>query len=84
MSFLISARLAPERFLARRRKIPLLMLHALEDPVVPYNEGHRLYETAPEPKEFWTVSGAGHTEAFGPQGAEFRPRLLRFLNDAIR
>jgi len=84
LSFLISERLAPERFIARRKKIPLLMLHAPEDPVVPYNEGRRLYEAAAEPKQFWNVSGSGHIQAFSEQGAEFRPRLLRFLGEAVR
>jgi hypothetical protein len=79
---LISDRFAPERLIARRRKVPLLMLHAAGDPVVPSAEGRRLYELAPEPKEFWDVPGAGHTEAFGARGAEFRPRLLRFLDEA--
>jgi fermentation-respiration switch protein FrsA (DUF1100 family) len=82
-ALLISDRLAAERFIARRKKVPLLMLHAPDDPVVPYNEGKRLYELAPEPKEFWNVTGAGHTEAFGRQGAEFRPRLRRFLDEAL-
>jgi fermentation-respiration switch protein FrsA (DUF1100 family) len=84
LSFLISERLAPERFIARRKKVPLLMLHALEDPVVPYNEGRRLYEAAPEPKQFWNVPGTGHTQAFGDQGVDFRPRLLRFLDESVR
>lgn len=84
LSFLISDRLAPERFIARRKNIPLLMLHAPLDPVVPYREGRRLYDLAPGPKEFWDVPGAGHTEAFGARGAEYRPRLLRFLDGALR
>lgn len=83
LSFLISDRLAPERFIARRKNIPLLMLHAPQDPVVPYREGRRLYERAPFRKDFWDVPGAGHASAFGPQGAEFRPRLLRFLDGAL-
>ncbi|MDE2510464.1 MAG: alpha/beta fold hydrolase, partial [Elusimicrobia bacterium] len=60
LSFLISDRWAPERLIARRRKVPLLLLHAPDDPVVPFNEGRRLYEKAPEPKAFWTVPGKGH------------------------
>jgi fermentation-respiration switch protein FrsA (DUF1100 family) len=59
------------------------MLHAPKDPVVPYDEGRRLYARAPEPKQFWDVPGTGHTEAFSRQGAEFRPRLLKFLDDAV-
>ncbi|MFI5362412.1 MAG: alpha/beta hydrolase [Elusimicrobiota bacterium] len=80
---LISDRFAPDRLVARRRLVPLLMLHAANDPVVPYAEGRRLYALAPEPKEFWDVPGAGHTEAFGRLGARFRPRLLKFLDDAL-
>jgi hypothetical protein len=80
---LISDRFAPDRRIARRKRVPLLMLHAPNDPVVPYSEGRRLYELAPEPKEFWDVPGSGHTEAFGVQGAQFRPRLLKFLDDAL-
>jgi fermentation-respiration switch protein FrsA (DUF1100 family) len=79
---LISDRYAPQSLINRRKAVPLLMLHAPGDPVVPYAEGRRLYERAPGPKEFWDVPGTGHAEAFGLQGAEFRPRLLKFL-DAV-
>jgi len=80
LSFLISDRDAPDRLIAARPRVPLLMLHAPGDPVVPYAEGRRLFELAPGPKEFWDVPGDGHTEAFGRRGAEFRPRLKRFLD----
>ncbi len=80
---LFSDRYAPDRLVARRKRVPLLMLHSPDDPVVPYAEGRRLFALAPEPKEFWDVPGAGHTQAFGRQGAEFRPRLLKFLDDAL-
>jgi fermentation-respiration switch protein FrsA (DUF1100 family) len=79
---LISDRFAPERLIARRARIPLLMLHAPDDPVVPYAQGRRLYELAPGPKEFWDVPGSGHTEALGRLGADFRRRLARWLDDA--
>lgn len=80
---LISDRFAPAKLVARRKPVPLLQLHAPGDPVVPYAEGRRLYDRAPGPKEFWDVPGTGHTEAFGIQGAEFRPRLLLFLDAAL-
>jgi fermentation-respiration switch protein FrsA (DUF1100 family) len=81
---LISDRFAPARLLARRKKVPLLVLHCPGDPVVPWAEGRRVYALAPEPKTFWEVPGAGHTEAFGVRGAEFRPRLLRFLDETLK
>ncbi len=80
---LISDRYAPARLVARRKRVPLLMLHAKGDRVVPYAEGRRLYALAPEPKEFWDVPGGAHTAAFGALGAEFRPRLLKFLDAAL-
>ncbi|MFA6093487.1 MAG: alpha/beta hydrolase [Elusimicrobiota bacterium] len=81
---LISDRWAPTKLAARRRPVPLLMLHARGDPVVPYAEGRRLYDRAAGPKEFWDVPGRGHTEAFSRYRAEFRPRLLNFLNDSLK
>jgi fermentation-respiration switch protein FrsA (DUF1100 family) len=80
LSFLVADSLAPDRLIARRKRVPLLVLHAPGDPVVPYERGRRLYELAPGPKELWDVPGQGHTEALGAQGADFRPRLLAWLN----
>ncbi len=59
------------------------MLHGRNDPVVPYEEGRRLYDLMSEPKTFWEVPGTNHTEAFGAKGVDFRPRLLKFLDEAV-
>ncbi|NNN04393.1 MAG: alpha/beta fold hydrolase [Elusimicrobia bacterium] len=80
---LISDRFSPSRLIARRKLVPLLMLHAPADPVVPYAEGRRLYARAPGPKEFWDVPGAGHLLALGRDGGEFRPKLARWLDAAL-
>lgn len=84
LSFLVSDRWAPARSIGRRKRVPLLMLHAADDPVVPFSQGRKLFALAPEPKEFWAVPGAGHIAAFGQEGAEFRPRLLKFLDAALK
>lgn len=83
LGWLVSDRFAPQRLVKARKPVPLLMLHAPGDPVVPYAEGRRLFDLAPGPKEFWDVPGNGHAEALGPRGAEFRPRLARFLDDSL-
>ena len=41
---------------------PKLFVHSPADEVVPYQLGRRLYEAAPEPKQFYQVDGAGHNE----------------------
>lgn len=79
LSLLVSDRLRPDRLAARRKPVPVLVLHARGDPVVPYEQGRALYDALAGPKEFWEVAGAGHTEALFAQGAEYRPRLARWL-----
>ncbi len=83
LSLLISDRYEPLRLIARRKRVPLLMMHAKEDPVVPYGEGRRLFAAAPGPKKWWTVPGKEHAAALGPEGAVFRPRLAKWLDEAL-
>lgn len=82
-ALLISDRWAPERLIARRKPVPLLMLHAVGDPVVPYSEGRRLFELAPGPKEFWKLDGKGHTEALYLRASQYRPPLLAWLDRVL-
>lgn len=81
---LISDRYRPSRLAARRRPVPLAVLHSPGDPVVPYEQGRLLYNAAKEPKEWWEVSGREHAAAFTIYGADFRPRLLQFLRAATQ
>ena len=76
---LISDRWAPRRLIARRRPVPLLVLHSLGDPIVPYAQGRALFDAAPGPKEFWKLDSSGHTEAFFSLGARYRRPLLEWL-----
>lgn len=80
---LVTDRYAPINLPSRKPSIPTLVMHARLDPIVPYAQGRLLFESRPEPKEFWEVPGAGHTEALGIRGAEFRPRLIRYLDDIL-
>lgn len=79
---LVSDRYRPTRLAARRRPIPLAVLHSPGDPVVPYDHGRLLYKAAAGPKEWWEVAGDGHADAFTVRGADFRPRLRDFLERA--
>lgn len=84
LSALVSDRRAPERLIARRKPVPLLVIHAAQDPVVPYGQGRRLFDLAPEPKEFWKLESSGHTEAFYAAASTYRPRALAWLERALR
>lgn len=59
---------SPEQVVARIAPVPLLLIHGTRDPVIPFSQGKRLYEMARPPKEFWPITGGGHTEAFADDG----------------
>lgn len=62
---------------------PLLIIHGTKDSVVPYSHGQRLFELAREPKQFWTIEGADHTEAFADSTSEYCTRLVAFFDAAL-
>ncbi len=80
---LVSDRFAPARLAPRRKPVPLLVMHAPGDPVVPYAEGRRLFDLAAGPKEFWRIDGSGHTEAMFAKGAQYRRPILEWLERVL-
>jgi fermentation-respiration switch protein FrsA (DUF1100 family) len=47
-----------------RLRVPLLVLHGDRDEVVPFTQGRRLFEAAPEPKRFYAIRGASHNDTY--------------------
>ena len=45
-------------------KMPLLVFHGAHDPVVPFAQGRRVFEAAPEPKRFVALPDAGHNDTY--------------------
>jgi fermentation-respiration switch protein FrsA (DUF1100 family) len=56
---------------------PVLFLHSREDAIIPFDEGRRLFDAAPEPKQFVEVSG-GHVYA-SEKDPRFFPAIRAFL-----
>lgn len=63
-------------------KYPLLMVHSVEDGLVPYEMGRRLFEGAGEPKEFLEIRG-GHDDGFMTSGRVYTDGWNRFLNQYL-
>ena len=80
---MISDELSPAAYVARIAPVPLLVIHGTADQVVPYSQGSRLFALAREPKQFWTLEGGDHTEAFADPDSEYRSRLVTFFNQAL-
>ncbi len=55
---------------------PLLHSHGDADRMIPYEHGQRLFEAANEPKQFVTITGAGHND---PETPEYHQTLDAFL-----
>jgi len=64
--------------------VPLLMVHGSRDKLVPIDQGRRVFDAAPEPKEFYVVAGAGHNDVYSVGGAEYFDRLEEFCRRCVR
>lgn len=61
-------------------KKPKLFLHSPEDEVVPFKLGQKLYEAAPEPKEFVELSG-GHNDNHIEDEVKYKKKIGQFIRD---
>lgn len=66
----------------RRIKTPLLVLHGDRDEVVPFAQGKMVFDAAPEPKTFFTISGAGHNDTYLIGGERYFQQLKMFIDGA--
>lgn len=80
---LIGNSLSPDAVIANIAPTPLLIIHGTGDRVVPFSHGTRLFELAREPKQFWSIDGGGHIEAFVDAGSPYRKRLVTFFNKVL-
>ena len=64
-----------------RIRAPLLFFHGDRDEVIDYALGRRLFDAAPEPKSFETISGAGHNNTTQVGGRPYFERIRRFLDE---
>lgn len=60
-------------------KIPKLIIHSVNDEIVPYKLGQRLFENADDPKEFLQIHG-GHNSCFFESEVILKEKIANFLN----
>ena len=63
----------------RNIKVPILIMHGDKDNLVPFEHGKRLYDMANEPKEFYTIPGAGHNDTHIVGGDEYFDVIRNFV-----
>jgi len=62
-------------------RAPLLFFHGDHDEIIDYALGRRLFELAPEPKQFETIRGAGHNDTVAVGGRPYFARIGQFLDE---
>jgi fermentation-respiration switch protein FrsA (DUF1100 family) len=58
---------------------PKLFIHSRTDEVIPFELGQRLFEAAPEPKQFYEVKGALHNDTYIAGGGAYLEALRGFI-----
>lgn len=64
----------------RQVQVPVLVAGGTRDTQTPSEETRRLFEAAGGAKTLWLVEGAIHEDLYAFNPAEYRVRLLRFLD----
>ena len=67
----------------RRVKTPIMVLHGDHDATVPFAQGKRVFEAAPQPKRFYRIVGASHNDTFVVGGEEYYGALREFIESAL-
>jgi len=65
-------------------KCPVLLIAGTEDRRTTLDESTRLYEAAPEPKEFWPVPGAAHVDLYRFVENEYEGKVIAFFQTYLR
>jgi fermentation-respiration switch protein FrsA (DUF1100 family) len=63
-----------------RVSCPKLFIHSRADEVVPFELGYRLYQAAPEPKQFYEVTGASHNSTYLAGGKPYFDAIRSFID----
>lgn len=78
--------LAKNRFESSRKiaaaKCPVLVSHGTDDPIIPVDQGRKLYESARGPKRLVIVEGGDHF-LFGSGGERFVSGMVDFIREAM-
>jgi hypothetical protein len=64
-------------------RAPKLIIHSRDDESIPFRMGRALHDAAPEPKEFFELSGFRHDDPRLRQSPEYHARLRAFFDRVL-
>lgn len=77
-------RIRPMDVIAKISPRPLLIVHCMEDKVVPPDNSDRNFAAAGEPKQFWRIPTGGHIDGIRVAREEYRRRVGDFFEQNLR
>ncbi len=83
LSYTISNEYPPIEAIPKISPIPVLIIHSVDDEVIPYHHGQALFKAAKKPKYFWTLKKVKHINIFSVKEnrAIFVEHLKAMLNN---
>ncbi len=78
----ISAELNTQGYVSQL-KMPKLFIHGTRDTLVPFTLGRELYKAAAEPKEFYSIVGAGHNNTWRIGGRDYFDAIKAFITRTL-
>jgi fermentation-respiration switch protein FrsA (DUF1100 family) len=66
-----------------RVRCPVLVVHGERDEIIPFEQGRKLYDAAPEPKQWRLIKGAGHNDLSIVGGEQYIDSLAEFVRSSI-
>lgn len=82
LSWTVTDRYSADKWIGQVSPMPILILHGLDDPVVPIHHGRKLNEIAVQPKELWLTARPGHVQSFGDEA--LRKNFVDYLSRVLR
>lgn len=62
---------------------PVLVVHSIDDEIIPFHHGREIFKAAHEPKEFLEITGS-HNDGFLVSGKQYEEGVGSFINKYIR
>lgn len=80
---LVTDELSPISFVASLPQVPFLVVHGKRDEVVPFSQGHSLFEKAHEPKTLFAVEDGTHGGSLFQNNGVYRGKMLAWLDEKL-
>jgi hypothetical protein len=81
LSWTVNDDYSAEKWIGQVSPMPVLILHGLDDRVVPSHHGTMLSQAVRQPKELWLTTRSGHVQSFGDEAV--RKKFLDYLSRVL-